>query len=191
MKLGRIGQVLGEEVGSLFRPHLWLVNRLPQILPSGAAGRVRAQIYRCLGVSVGAKTLISGQLTLGGQSSVRNLIIGTGCFINSLVYIDAAAVVQLGNGVSLGHHVVLITSDHAVGPPEFRAGPLTPRPITIGDGVWVAAGAVILPGVTIGPGAIVAAGAVVTKDVAGNTLVGGVPARLIRHLAGEETESLV
>lgn len=185
MQISRIRQVLGEEIGSIFRPRLWLLSVLPRLLPAGAAGRIRAGIYRCLGVSVGSRTLISGPIRFGGQSSPENLFIGAGCFINSLVYIDAAAPVELGNGVSVGHHVVIITSDHAIGPPEFRAGPVCPRSIHIGDGAWIAAGVLVLPGVTIGPGAVVAAGAVVTRDVAANTLVGGVPARPIRRLTGE------
>ena len=57
---------------------------------------------------------------------------------------------------------------------------ITPRPVVIGDDVWIGANAVILPGVTIGRHAVVAAGAVVTQDVPENTLVGGVPAKLIR-----------
>ncbi len=55
------------------------------------------------------------------------------------------------------------------------------KPIVIGDHVWICTNATILKGVTIGDGAIVAAGAVVTKDVPPKALVGGVPARLIRH----------
>jgi maltose O-acetyltransferase len=190
MQFRRVGQVCAEELGSIFRPRLWLLNGLPRLLPAGAAGRIRAHIYRLLGVSVGERTLIGGALTLSNQSSVKHLVIGAGCFINSLVYIDAAAPVRLGDGVSIGHHVVMITSDHAIGPPEFRAGTLTPRPITVGNGAWIAAGVVVLPGVTIGPGAVVAAGAVVTQDVAPHTLVGGVPARLIRRLTESESPNL-
>ena len=54
------------------------------------------------------------------------------------------------------------------------------RPIIIGDKVWIGMRATILKGVVIGDGAIIAAGAVVTKDVSPGTLVGGVPAKLIK-----------
>jgi acetyltransferase-like isoleucine patch superfamily enzyme len=57
-----------------------------------------------------------------------------------------------------------------------------PASIVIGQNVWIGAHATILPGVTIGDGAIVAAGAVVTKDVPGNTIAGGVPARFIKNI---------
>ena len=55
------------------------------------------------------------------------------------------------------------------------------KPITICDNVWVATGAVVLPGVTIGEGAVVGTGAVVTKDVEPWTIVGGNPAKFIKR----------
>ncbi|GAB04398.1 putative acetyltransferase [Gordonia amarae NBRC 15530] len=54
--------------------------------------------------------------------------------------------------------------------------------MVIGPRVWVGANSTIVPGVRIGEGAIVAAGSVVTKDVAPNTIVGGVPAKPIREI---------
>jgi acetyltransferase-like isoleucine patch superfamily enzyme len=54
------------------------------------------------------------------------------------------------------------------------------KPIIIKQNAWVGAGATILPGVTIGENAVVAAGAVVSKDVPANTVVGGIPARVIK-----------
>jgi acetyltransferase-like isoleucine patch superfamily enzyme len=55
------------------------------------------------------------------------------------------------------------------------------QPIIIGNHVWVGMNATILKGVTIGDGAIIAAGSIVTKDVKANTLVGGVPARILKE----------
>lgn len=60
-------------------------------------------------------------------------------------------------------------------------------PVTIGSDVWIGARAVILDGVSIGHGSIIATGAIVTKDVAPYSIVGGVPAKLIRYRHNEET----
>ena len=69
-----------------------------------------------------------------------------------------------------------------MGDPECRAGAHLARPIRIESGAWIGARSTILPGVTVGHGAVVAAGAVVTRDVEPNTLVAGVPARVLRSL---------
>ena len=78
----------------------------------------------------------------------------------------------------IGQQVVIATLNHDF-LPEKRANML-PSPVKIGNAVWIGAHATILPGVSIGNGAIVAAGAVVTKDVPENTVVGGVPAKVIK-----------
>ena len=177
-----MGRAIKDEFGGIFDVRRSLINQVPRLLPIGFAGRTRAQIYRSLGIAVGPKTLIMGALTLGARSRPGNLRIGSGCYINSTVYIDAAAPVHLGDRVSVGHHVIIITSDHSISTSYFRAGTVSLKPVVVGEGSWIAARATLLPGVTVGAGAVVAAGAVVTRDVAPNTLVGGVPARLIRRL---------
>ena len=63
-------------------------------------------------------------------------------------------------------------------------GPENIRPVIVGEGAWLAAGAVVLKGVTIGARAVVGAGAVVTEDVPEDSVAAGNPARVVRRLAG-------
>ena len=179
----RWARVWREETGG-FDFRLWVADALLRLLPCGACGRVRAALYRRAGIRIGAGSIVAGRMTFGAAAKAHaHVRIGARCFINRAVYVDAAAAVTIGDGVSIGHHVVVITTDHAIGPPEFRAGALRPAPVTVGDGAWVAAGVTLLPGVTVGAGAVVAAGAVVTRDVPPNVLAGGVPARVLRELS--------
>ena len=151
--------------------------------PLGAGVRMRVRLYQWAGLRIGRGTLLAGPIQFGMTGNpCRNFSVGAGCFLNSPLFVDAAAPVTIGDNVSVGHHVVVVTSSHALGPAEFRAGTLQTAPVRVENGAWIAAGVTLLPGVTVGRGAVVAAGAVVTKDVAPNTLVGGVPAKLIRML---------
>ena len=120
---------------------------------------------------------------IGGGKLQQKLSVGRQCLLSVEVFFDLAGPITLGNQVFIGPQVMLITGAHEIGEPARRLGRLSPQPIVIEDGAWLGARCTILPGVTIGAGAVVAAGAVVTKDVAPNTLVGGVPARAMRRLA--------
>jgi maltose O-acetyltransferase len=180
-------RVLRAEWGA-FPPGLWLAGLLMRGWPPGAGMRLRTRVYRLAGLRLGPGTLIAGPLDFGMTGDPRrNLRVGARCFVNSHVFVDAAAPVTLGDGVSVGHHTVFVTSGHAVGGPGFRAGDVRADPITVGDGAWIAAGVTLLPGVTVGAGAVVAAGAVVTRDVPPHTLAGGIPARTLRALSEDET----
>lgn len=114
----------------------------------------------------------------------KNIHIGSHVFINMGCKFQDQGGIFIGDGALIGHNVVLATLNHAMSPKD--RGSMIPAPIHIGNHVWIGSNATILPGVTIGDGAIVAAGAVVTKDVPENTIVGGVPAKIIRHLSEEE-----
>ena len=114
----------------------------------------------------------------------KNIHIGKNVFFNMGCKFQDQGGIFIGDGALIGHNVVLATLNHAQSPSD-RAS-MIPAPIHIGKNVWIGANATILPGVTIGDGAIVAAGAVVAKDVPENTIVGGVPARIIRTISEEE-----
>lgn len=114
----------------------------------------------------------------------KNINIGKNVFLNMGCKFQDQGGIFIGDGTLIGHNVVLATLNHAMDPEERSS--MIPAPIRIGKRVWIGANATVLPGVTIGDGAIVAAGAVVTKDVPENTVVGGVPARVLRKIGKEE-----
>lgn len=116
----------------------------------------------------------------------KNIHIGKRVFINMGCKFQDQGGIFIGDGALIGHNVVLATLNHAMSP--NHRGTMIPAPIHIGRNVWIGSNATVLPGVTIGDGAIVAAGAVVTRDVPENTIVGGVPARVMRHLREEELQ---
>ena len=108
----------------------------------------------------------------------KNLTLGEGVFINMGCRFQDTGGITIGDGTLIGHGSTLTTLNHS----STRPGAPTwcRRPSCIGRNVWLGAAVTVVPGVTIGDGAIVGAGAVVTKDVPANTIVAGVPAKLIR-----------
>lgn len=120
------------------------------------------------------------QLSVGKGAA---LSIGDHTFINTGVIISVRGQVSIGQHCQIANQVIIMDNDfHGV---EDRDKPELPQPIIIEDNVWLATRCMILKGVTIGKGAVVAAGAVVTKDVPPYTLVGGVPAKIIRAIKKE------
>ena len=110
----------------------------------------------------------------------KNITVGKNVFINACCHFQDHGGVSLGDGCQIGHNVVFATLNHGLAPEDRQT--TYPAPITLGKNVWVGSNSTILQGVTIGDNAVIAAGAVVTKDVPENTIVGGVPARIIRKI---------
>jgi acetyltransferase-like isoleucine patch superfamily enzyme len=108
----------------------------------------------------------------------KNLILGKDVFINLGCRFQDTGGITIGDGTLIGHGSTLTTLNHSLDPD--RRADMVPAPIVIGRKVWLGAAVTIVPGVTIGDGAIVGAGAVVTKDVPAHTIVGGVPAKVMR-----------
>ena len=97
--------------------------------------------------------------------------------MNNSLFMSAGGI-TIEDDVLVAANAQLISNNHD---PEEHAI-LTCKPVVLKRNCWIGAGATILPGVTVGENAIVGAGAVVTKDVAPNTVVGGIPAKLIKRL---------
>lgn len=106
--------------------------------------------------------------------------LGKRVFINhGCSFLDLGGI-SIADDVLIGPQVKLVSETHPLNPEERSS--FIGSPIRIERNAWIGAGAVILPGVTIGENAVVAAGAVVSKNVEANTVVGGVPAKLIKSI---------
>jgi maltose O-acetyltransferase len=133
------------------------------------------------------QSIISPNVWFGSS----NISIGAGTFINYGCMFNTTAPIRIGANCDIAMGVTFVTSSHAVGGSERRAGAKTSAPVTIGDGCWIGARATILPGVTIGAGTVVAAGAVVTKDCEPDSIYAGVPARKVRNLEPDPVDAVV
>ena len=110
----------------------------------------------------------------------KNIHFGQNVFVNSGCRFQDQGGIWIGDNALIGHNTVLATLNHD--PDPAKRANLIPARIVIGKNVWLGANVTVLPGVTVGDGAIVAAGAVVTKDVPSNSVVAGVPAKVMRKL---------
>jgi acetyltransferase-like isoleucine patch superfamily enzyme len=145
-------------------------------------------------VRIGNRCRISAGTRLyswGGFVSV-----GWGCAINTnAVLYGTGGGITIGNQVRIAAQTVLVTTSHCFARLDLPIADqgFTAKPIVVEDDVWIGTGARVLGGVRIGRGSIVAAGAVVNRDVPSLSVVGGVPAKLIRErndtASGSETRA--
>lgn len=151
--------------------------------PRDDAGR--AALLRRIFDTVGADVWIEPPLHVayGRHTS----IVGWMYANTGLTIIDDSPV-RIGSRVMFGPHVTISTAGHPVHPDLRSDGRQFSAPVTIEDDVWVGGDVSILPGVTIGRGSVVAAGAVVTGNVPPMTIVGGVPARVLRPITDADRD---
>ena len=112
--------------------------------------------------------------------------IGKNFFANTGLIVFDNAPVTIGDNVRMGPNVHLLGSNHAIDPEERNDGAMFAKPITIGDDVWIGAGAMILGGVEIGKGSIIGAGSVVTRSVPPMSRAAGNPCRVIREITAAD-----
>ena len=127
---------------------------------------------RLLGVKIGHPVIIDAGIKMPNPDRVS---IGDFVLIREECYIDPD--VEIKNYCTLSRGVKIITNGHVPGTMEYVS-----KKVVLENFAWIGAYALVMPGVNIGEHAVVAAGAVVTKDVPAYTMVGGVPAKVIKTI---------
>ena len=138
---------------------------------------VRKKLGEIIGTEIDDSTTIFPPFYTNFGRSIR---LGKNVFINHACSLLDIGGITIEDDVQIGPRVNLTSENHPLDPNDRKT--LIPKPIVIKRNVWIGAGATILPGVTIGENAIVAAGAVVSRDVPPNTIVAGIPAKIVKTL---------
>src|SRR5512147_3217433 len=142
------------------------------------------------GIEIGPRTIVMHGAVLHvynfREMPHSGIKIGSDSLIGEYSVIRGQGGVEIGDRVYTSPFTQIIAVNHVFDDPNrpFVEQGITAEGIVIEDDVWLGAGAIITDGVKVGKGAVVAAGAVVTKDVAPHTVVGGVPAKLLKSIDG-------
>jgi maltose O-acetyltransferase len=126
---------------------------------------VRADAARDVSLERGVRVTEKGGVTVGENTN-----------INTGVVLDGRGGLEIGSKVNISPEALILTAEHDPSSPDFAG---VTSPVAIGDRVWIAARAMVLPGSRVGEGAVVAAGAVVRGDVEPWSIVAGNPARKV------------
>jgi acetyltransferase-like isoleucine patch superfamily enzyme len=144
--------------------------------------------YAKSGVSIGARSKIGAYSVISATNSLlafgEGVRIGDDCGIGQFSFIGATGGVTIGNNVIMGQYVSFHASNHVFDKKNvsIREQGITAKGIEIGDNVWVGAKATFLDGSNVGSGSIVAAGAVVSGTFPPMSVLGGVPAKILRKI---------
>ena len=116
----------------------------------------------------------------------KNITIGDDVYINFGCVILDCGQIRIGNNTLIGPNVGLFSGNHTTDAEERAAGGLIPRPITIGNRVWLCGNVTVTPGVSIGDDTIIGAGSVVTRDIPSGVIAAGNPCRVIRQITAAD-----
>jgi acetyltransferase-like isoleucine patch superfamily enzyme len=142
-------------------------------------------------IHIGTGTMVSTWATIAAgyhpdQTTVppRALVIGDRCVIGMRSGIVAHESIEIGDDVWFGQEVYVTDANHGYTDPDTPIGRQLGHhdPVSIGAGTWIGHGSVVLPGTRIGRNVVVAAGSVVRGEIPDHSVIGGVPAKVIRRL---------
>ncbi|MDT2712389.1 acyltransferase [Enterococcus dongliensis] len=135
----------------------------------------------------------NGRLRIGNNTIISKwscykpyggyISIGNNCTVNSFCHLSGNGGIEIGNNVLIATQVVIISANHNfddINRPIREQGE-TREKITIEDNCWIGAGAKILAGVTIHQGSVIGTGAVITKDIPPNSVVVGIPGKVLKN----------
>ncbi len=166
----------------LKRMHVWWVSfwadlqlYLLTVVGNVPSHTIRKYFFRTAGIVIPSTSSLHWKARFFAPEGLR---IGENCTLGNDGFYDAREGITIGDCVNIAAEVRIYTREHDIDSPDFAE---TGGPVVIEDFVYIGTRVTILPGVRIGRGAVVASGAVVTKDVPEFTLVGGVPAKVIRQ----------
>jgi maltose O-acetyltransferase len=139
----------------------------------------RLAALRALLAEIGEETQVRLPFYCDFGDGIR---IGARTFVNVNCTMLDGAPISVGDECLLASGVQLITATHPIDPLARRRALEQALPVTVADGVWLGAGALVCPGVSIGEGSVVGAGSVVTRSVPAGVVAYGNPARVIREI---------
>ncbi len=116
----------------------------------------------------------------------KNITIGNNVYINFGCVILDCGQVSIGNNTLIGPNVGIFSGNHAADAVERTAGGLIPKPVAIGDRVWICGNVSIVPGVRIGDESVIGAGSVVTHDIPSGVIAAGNPCRVLRKITEKD-----
>ncbi|MCC9601112.1 acyltransferase [Stieleria sp. JC731] len=156
--------------------------RLSRCTPATRGFRFRNSLLRAAGFQVDPTARLCSSVKILGTFDLK---VGRETFIGHETMITGGdCSISIGSHCDISTRVLIIAGTHDLTPGALRiAGDGRSENITIGDGCWIGANATILAGVSIGDRCMVAAGATVTRSVPSDTMVGGVPAKVIRSFS--------
>lgn len=139
--------------------------------------KTKRRLLNGIGYQIGDGTKIVGPIHCNGSLSI-----GKNCWIGTNLTVHGNGKVIIEDSCDLGPEVCFLTGTHQIGSADRRAGDGYNTTIKVSSGCWIGGKSTLVNGIIVGKSSVIAAGALVCKSVEDNTLVGGVPAKVIRAL---------